>query len=322
MGNKKELLQKMHTDMVRIRKFEEKLLDLTNDGDISGFVHLYLGEEAIAAGVCSVLKDTDCITSTHRGHGHLIAKGGKTDLMMAELFQKSTGYCKGKGGSMHIADMEIGILGANGIVGAGPPIGVGASLAQQYLGTDEVTVSFFGDGASNQGTVHEAMNLASIWGLPTIFIGENNKFAEFTAQENHQKIQSLTDRAVGYNMPAVSVDGNDVIAVHEAALKAVDRARKGEGPTFIECRTFRMAGHYVGDPELYRSKDDVNAWKADDKDAIKRFEAYLLENNISTQEELDAVHQALDTEMEKAVEFAEESPDAAPEDLLKDVYAD
>ena len=322
MDENKLLLPKMHRDMLRIRKFEQKLLDLTNDGEITGFVHLYLGEEAVAVGVCSVLGDKDYISSTHRGHGHLIAKGGKLDLMMAELFQKSTGYCKGKGGSMHIADLDLGILGANGIVGAGPPIAVGASLTQQYLGTDNVTVSFFGDGASNQGTIHEAMNLASVWDLPIVFVGENNRYAEFSAQAKHQKINSLADRAAAYNIPGISIDGNDVMAVRETALEAVARARQGKGPTLIECNTFRIAGHYVGDPELYRTKEEIDAWKAEDKDPILRFETYLVENKISTREELEKIHQEIDMEMEKAVEFAEESPDVEPDQLLTDVYAE
>lgn len=315
-----EKLIQMYTTMIRIRKFEEQLNIQIASGTISGFVHLYLGQEAVATGVCAVLRDSDYISSTHRGHGHLIAKGGKTNLMMAELFAKRTGYCKGKGGSMHIADMDLGIMGANGIVGGGPPLAAGAALAAQHKGMGTVAVSFFGDGASNQGTTHEAMNLASIWKLPVIFVAENNGFGEFTRQSDHQRIRSITERAAGYDMPSASVDGNDAIAVYEAALEAVSRAREGNGPTLLECMTFRIAGHFVGDPEPYRSPDEVTAWKAEDKDPILRFETLLLEKNVCTGETLAGIQKAADDEIADALQFAEESPEPELSDLLEDVY--
>jgi len=310
----------MYTTMLRIRLFEEKLLELIAAAKIGGFIHLYLGEEAIAAGVCATLRDSDYVTSTHRGHGHMIAKGGRTDLMMAELFAKKTGYCKGKGGSMHIADLDLGILGANGIVGGGPPLATGAGLAAQYKGTDNVSICFFGDGASNQGTTHEAMNMASIWKLPVVFVAENNGFAEFTAQSDHQAIRSITERAAGYDMPSASVDGNDVIAVYEATTEAVNLARSGKGPTLLECVTFRIAGHYVGDPEGYRDAEDVASWKADDKDPISRFEKILLKNQAGDAALFAEIRQTLEKELAEAVQFAEESPEPDIEDLLTDVY--
>ena len=317
----KEELMDMFLVMVRIRKFEEKLLQLTAEAKISGFVHLYLGEEAVASGVCSVLRTDDVITSTHRGHGHLIAKGGQTKLMMAELFAKSTGYCKGKGGSMHIADLDIGILGANGIVGGGPPLAAGAAFAQQYLETSNVTICFYGDGSSNQGTVHEAMNLASIWKLPVVFVGENNGIAEFTHQSDHQNIESLAERAPAYGIPGVSIDGNDVLAVREAASEAIAHARRGDGPTILECITYRIGGHFVGDPEPYRSADEVKEWQSDEKDPILRFQKHLLDNGICSQDDLDACRMEIDEELALAVQFAEDSPEPKICELLVDVYA-
>ena len=310
----------MYTTMLRIRLFEEKLNELIAAARIGGFIHLYLGEEAIAAGVCATLRESDYVTSTHRGHGHMIAKGGRTDLMMAELFAKKTGYCKGKGGSMHIADLDLGIIGANGIVGAGPPLATGAGLACQYRGSDDVSICFFGDGASNQGTAHEAMNMASVWKLPVVFVAENNGFAEFTAQSDHQAIRSITERAAGYDMPSASVDGNDVIAVYEATTEAVQQARDGKGPTLLECVTFRIAGHFVGDPEAYRDAEDVAAWKADDKDPIARFEKILLKKKVADAGQFADIRETLNKELAEAVQFAEESPEPDVEDLLADVY--
>jgi len=232
--------------MLRIRRFEERIEGLVFEGKLSGFVHLYVGEEAIATGVCAALSGSDYITSTHRGHGHLIAKGGDLNLMMAELFGKQTGYCKGKGGSMHIADLDLGILGANGIVGGGPPLAVGAGLSSWYRDSGQVCICFFGDGASNQGTTHEAMNLASLLKLPVVFVAENNQFAEYTRQSRHQNIESIAERAAAYGMPGIVVDGNDLPAVYEATEEAVARAKDGKGPTLMECVTFRIKGHYVG----------------------------------------------------------------------------
>lgn len=310
----------MYTVMLRIRLFEEKLNALIAEAKIGGFIHLCIGQEAVAVGVCAALRDSDFITSTHRGHGHMIAKGGRTDLMMAELFAKKTGYCKGKGGSMHIADLDLGILGANGIVGGGPPLATGAALTAQYKGTDQVSICFFGDGASNQGTAHEAMNLASVWKLPVVFVAENNQFAEFTAQSEHQAIRSISERAAGYDMPSACVDGNDVIAVLEATTEAVLQARDGKGPTLIECMTFRLAGHFVGDTETYRDAGEVESWTSKEKDPIPRFERVLQKNSICNADQFSDIRTALEQELDEAVRFAEESPEPEIEELLSDVY--
>jgi acetoin:2,6-dichlorophenolindophenol oxidoreductase subunit alpha len=310
----------MYTTMLRIRLFEEKLNDLIAEAKIGGFIHLCIGQEAVAAGVSAALRDSDYITSHHRGHGHMIAKGGRTDLMMAELFAKKTGYCKGKGGSMHIADLDLGILGANGIVGGGLPLATGAALTAQYKGTDDVSICFFGDGASNQGTVHEAMNLASVWKLPVVFVAENNGFAEFTKQSDHQAIKSIAERAAGYNLPGNSVDGNDVSAVFEAATEAVEFARSGKGPTLLECMTFRLAGHFVGDAEPYRNAEEVSIWRTDEKDPIPRFEKKLLAKKVCDVGQFVDIRQALGKEIVEAVRFAEESLEPDIEDLLADVY--
>lgn len=321
MGLAKNQKIEMYERMIRIREFEETISKLTATGAISGFVHLCIGQEAVAVGVCSSLKDADYISTTHRGHGHMIAKGGKTDLMMAELFGKSSGYCKGKGGSMHIADMDIGILGANGIVGGGPPLSVGAALSAQYRGLDNVSVCFFGDGASNQGTVHESMNLAAIWKLPVIFVVENNGLGEFTHQVDHQCIKDIADRAAGYGMPGLIVDGNDVEAVWKGAMETVDRARSGGGPSLLECKTFRISGHYEGDVQNYRDKNEIKEWQKPDKDPICRFEKKLLKNGV-TNKKMEKIRQDVKMEIEQAVETAKSSPDPDPTELLTNVYAE
>ncbi|MEW6439403.1 MAG: thiamine pyrophosphate-dependent dehydrogenase E1 component subunit alpha [bacterium] len=311
----------MYTTMLRIRRFEEKIEELVLLARISGFVHLSIGQEAVAAGVCGNLEASDYITSTHRGHGHVIAKGADVRLMMAELFAKRTGYCKGKGGSMHIADLDLGILGANGIVGGGPPIAVGAALASWYRGARNVCACFFGDGASNQGTTHEAMNLASVWRLPVVFVAENNRFGEFTRQADHQRVESVADRAAGYDIPGVVVDGNDALAVYEAAAEAIARAREGKGPTLLECKTYRIKGHFVGDGESYRQPEEVRQWKAPDRDPISRFEKKLVEMKILTEKKVEQLKGSVQSEIEEAVRFAEESPEPDLGDLLQDVYA-
>jgi len=321
MSLTKKKMVDLYTVMLRIRNFEEKIEELVMTATIGGFVHLYVGQEAVATGVCATLTDADYITSTHRGHGHMIAKGGDVKLMMAELFAKSTGYCKGKGGSMHIADLDLGILGANGIVGGGPPIAVGAALAAQYKGTDGVCVCFSGDGASNQGTTHEAMNLAAVWKVPVVFVAENNHYGEFTSQSRHQCIESITERAAGYGMPGAIVDGNDLVAVYEAAAEAVDRARKGKGPTLLECKTYRIKGHFVGDPELYREKKEVEGWQKADKDAILRFEKKLIDTKALTKDKVKKIRESVQKEIEEAVKFAEESPEPDVSELMDGVYA-
>ena len=312
----------VYRTMLRIRKFEERVEQLVLAGALSGFVHLYTGEEAIASGVCAALTDSDFITSTHRGHGHMIAKGGDLGLMMAELLGKETGYCKGKGGSMHIADLDLGILGANGIVGGGPPLAAGAGLAAWYKESTQVSVCFFGDGASNQGTTHEAMNLASVFGLPVVFVAENNQFAEYTRQSLHQNIESIAERASAYGMPGVVVDGNDVMAVYEATFEAVSRARAGNGPTLLECKTYRIKGHSMGDAEGYRTPEEVKEWLVDEKDPIKRYEGLLMSIGLVTAEGIEQMAGEIGAEIDEAVAFAEASPVPPTEALYTDVYAD
>jgi len=310
----------MYKTMLRIRKFEEKAMSLFAEGKIPGFVHLYIGEEAVATGVSANLDAQDYITSTHRGHGHIIAKGGNLNFMMAELFGKATGYCKGKGGSMHIADASRGILGANGIVGAGHNIALGAGLSIKYKNSGQVCVCFFGDGSTNQGTFHEALNLASIWKLPIIFVCENNLYGISMRQSRHQAIQDIADRAAAYNMPGVTVDGNDVFAVYEAANEAVKRARDMQGPTLIECKTYRHRGHFEGDPALYRSEEEKKEWLT--KDPIKRLENFMVENNIMTEAEIEAVVWEITKEVMDAVEFAENSPEPEISSVVEDIYTD
>lgn len=313
-----EQMVAMFTNIVKIRMFEEKVAELFAAGKIPGFVHLYIGEEAVATGVCELLTDKDYITSTHRGHGHLISKGGDVKLMMAELFGKKTGYCKGKGGSMHIADVDLGILGANGIVGGGPPLAAGAALASQYKGTDAVTVCFFGDGASNQGTTHEAMNLATCWKLPVVFVNENNLYGISSCTANSMCVADIADRAAAYDMPGVVVDGNDVVAVHEAAAEAIKRARAGEGPSLIECKTYRHRGHFEGDPCVYRTDDELAEWK--EKDPLSRFEKKLLDMNVLTAEKVAEIRKSIEQKLVEAVKFAEESPMPDPSEITEDVY--
>jgi len=319
MAIEKDKLIDMFRVMVRIRRFEEMVVEERAAGKIFGFFHLYTGEEAVAVGACANLRDDDYIASTHRGHGHLIAKGGRTDKMMAELYGKKDGYCKGKGGSMHIADMDIGVLGANGIVGAGITIAAGAALSAKMRGTDQVVVCFFGDGASNTTRFHEGINLASIWKLPVVYICENNLYGISVPQRCHQNIVNIADRAAAYGIPGVVVDGNDVIAVYEAVGEAVARARKGEGPTLIECKTYRHRGHFEGDPDVYRPKEEVEEWIK--KDPIPRFRKQLIEMGILTERGADEIDREMRKEMDEAVKFAEESPFPAPEETLEDVYA-
>ena len=315
-----EKMIEMYTVMTRIRLFETRVSELFAAGKVPGFVHLYVGEEGVATGVCANLRASDYITSTHRGHGHLIAKGGDVKLMMAELFGRKTGYCKGKGGSMHIADVDLGILGANGIVGAGPPLATGAALACDYLGKDDVAVCFFGDGASNQGTTHEAMNLATCWKLPVVFVNENNLYGISSCTVNSMCIPNIADRAAAYDMPGIVVDGNDVMAVYEAAHEAVRRARRGEGPTLMECKTYRHRGHFEGDPCVYRQPKELLEWK--EKDPIPRFEKKLIELGVLTPERSEEIKNAMRKLIAEAEQFAEGSPYPDADDLLLDVYTE
>ena len=315
----KEKLLEMYRTMVRIRRFEERTSKEFAAGKIPGSVHLYIGEEAVGTGVISHLQKEDYILSTHRGHGHLIAKGGKTDRAMAELFARKTGYCLGKGGSMHIADTDIGMLGAAGIVGSGITLANGAALSAVLRKTDQVTVCFFGDGASNRGSFHEGINLASVWCLPIIFVCENNLWAVSVPTSCSLKIHDIADRAVGYGIPGVVVDGMDVLAVHEVAGEAVARARSGGGPTLIEAKTYRYRGHFEGDSGVYRPKEEIETWLK--KDPIKLYQEKLLEMKAITPEMAKKIDEEALAEMDAAVKFAEESPPPGPEEVLKGVYA-
>ena len=320
MAISKEQMKDMYVKMRRIRDFESTAAKLFAEGKIPGFVHLYLGEEAIAPAVCECLRDDDFITSTHRGHGHIIAKGGDLNLMMAELFGRETGYCKGKGGSMHIADRDKGILGANGIVGAGHCIACGAGLSAKLRGTDQVCVCFFGDGSTNQGTFHESLNMASIWKLPVIFVCENNHYGISMSQDRHQAIKDVADRGAAYNIPGIAVDGNDPLAVYEAAAEAVARARAGKGPTLLECKTYRQHGHFEGDPAIYKPKEEQAAWM--EKDPMPRYAKFLVENGVMTQEEVDAVDAQVAQEIEDSIAFADAQPFPSVESAVVDVYSD
>ena len=317
-----EVQMDLHRRMVRIRLFEEAAGKLAEAAKLPGFLHLYVGQEAVASGVCAALTDADQITSTHRGHGHLVAKGGQFNEMMAELMAKSTGYNKGKGGSMHISNLDVGMLGANGIVGAGAPIAVGAGFADKYRGEGNVAVAFFGDGSTNIGAFHEAANMACALKLPVVFACENNEYGEFTAREKTMAITDIIDRAAGYGMPGVIVDGMDVVAVHEAATEAVARARRGDGPSLIEAKTYRYYNHH-GVQNLglkYRTDDEVAEWR--ERDPIFTFEAHLIANGTASRADIDAIWAELRADIETAIEFAEASPVPTADQLLVDVYTE
>ena len=306
--------------MRRIRRFEQRSTVLFGENKIWGTIHSYAGQEAIAAGVCAHLRDDDWITSTHRGHGHCIAKHGDLGKMFAELLGRESGYCRGRGGSMHIADTAKGNLGANGIVGGGIPIATGAALTAVQLGSDRVAVSFFGDGAANQGTFHESLNLAAIWKLPVVYVCEVNGYAESLPIERAFAIPDISKRAESYGMPGVRADGRDVVAVHEAAGEAIRRARTGDGPTFIVAEAYRLEGHYYGDPQLYRQKGEAEEWRAKhDPLAIAR--ERIVGAKLAGAADLDAIDVAVEREIEDAVAWAEGSPLASPIKLPEDVYA-
>lgn len=319
-GYSKNFLINLYRMMVRIRVFEQKAEELFLQGKLPGFIHLYIGEEAIATGAIANLRKDDYITSTHRGHAHMLAKGASMDRMMAELFGKKTGYCKGKGGSMHIADVSIGVLGANGEVGGGLPIAVGAAMAIKMQKRDSVVISFFGDGASNRGSFHESLNWASIYKLPVIFLCENNQFASTARVQETTSVENISDRAVGYNMKGVTIDGNDLLLVYETVKEAVDRARNGGGPTLIEAKTYRLKGHFVGDPMLYRNEKEVEEYL--NKEPILRFENYLFENRFMKEHEKKKIWNESFDEVNNAVKFAEESEYPSPEEALTDLFED
>jgi len=311
---------KLYHQMLRIRQFEEKVRELAMANRLPGFFHLYVGEEAVAVGVCAELTQRDYITSTHRGHGHLLAKGGDMKRAMAELYARETGYNKARGGSMHIAAPEVGMLGANGIVGAGIPIATGAAFSAKYQKDGRVAVAFFGDGAASQGTFHEALNIGASFNLPVVYICENNLYGVSTRQSKVRKLVDIAERAKAYDMPGVIVDGNDVEAVRAAAHTAIERARNGEGPTLIECKTYRRYTHFVGEPDTYRPKEEVARWIA--KDPIANYAKKLLEAGDATQQELDELRNRAGAEVEEAVAYAEASPKARPETVFDDVYTD
>jgi len=312
----------MYRRMVEIRVFEETAADLFMKGRLPGFLHSSVGQEASSVGACAALRPDDYMTSTHRGHGDIIAKGASLDRMMAELFAKKTGYCKGKGGSMHIADLDLGILGATGIVGGGLPYAVGAALGFKMKGTDQVVLAFFGDGGSNTGAFHEALNLAAVWNLPVIFFCHNNQYAETTPQWVHQKIKDIAVRAQAYGIPGVVVDGMDVLAVYETTRAAVERARSGQGPTLIESKTYRFMGHFVGDPGvgIYRTREEVEEWRK--RDPIPGFRKVLIAAGVATEAELNRIDEDVAREVEEAIRFAEESPEPELEEALQDIFVE
>lgn len=325
-----EFLARLYHDMVLIRRFEERASELRNAGHIPGFLHPYIGQEAVAVGICAALGKNDFIASTHRGHGHILARGGEPKHMFAELYARQDGYNRAKGGSLHIANIELGIIGANGIVGGGIPLVVGAALAikraneADYPGTEKcaggVSVVFFGDGASNEGSFHESLNLAALWKLPVIFVCENNLYGEFTSQEKHQTIKDIASRSSSYNMTGLIADGNDVLDVFHVMTTAVDNARKGNGPTLLECKTYRHRGHYEGDMAHYRPKEEVEFWMA--KDPIDNFGKRLQESSLMKKEDFQTVEDEIEKILQDAAEFAGQSPHPDPEEALENVFVE
>ena len=315
-----EVLRAALRKMYLIRKFEEGAEDSYTRGLIHGTMHLSIGQEASAVGACMPLDDQDKITSTHRGHGHCVAKGADAGRMFAEFFGKEEGYCRGRGGSMHIADVSKGNLGANGIVGGGLPIAVGAALSAKRLGTGAVTICFFGDGANNEGAFHEALNMASVWKLPVVFICENNRYGMSTSTERSTAVKQIAERAQAYAMPGVTVDGNDFSAIAEASETAVARARRGEGPSLIESLTYRWRGHSKSDRNRYRTKDEIEAWMA--QDPIRRMGDLLIEHAILSADEIAALEAEVDAEIAAAIAFARAGTDPKTADVLRDVYTE
>lgn len=317
-----EQAESLYTKMSLIRHFESSVKRDFLNGEIPGFCHLYIGEEAIATGICAALREDDMIESTHRGHGHCVAKGADVNKMMAEIFGKETGLCQGRGGSMHIADFGVGMLGANGVVGGGFNLATGAALANKtVLGNDKVSVVFFGDGASNRGTFHEAINVASAWNLPVIFVNEMNCWASTTPYQSTANVTDISDRAAGYKIPGVIVDGQNVFEVYEAAVKAVERARAGDGPTFIECKTYRIEGHFVGDPELYRDHDETKRI-FEETDPLKIFRELMNEMQLISADDCDRIDKECEEKIIAAKQFAMDSDYPDAEGYTKYVYVD
>lgn len=306
--------------MLLIRAFEEEAGDRFADGEIPGFVHLYIGQEAVGVGTCAALDPDDYIASTHRGHGHCIAKGLDPKYMMAELYGRADGYCNGKGGSMHIADVDAGMLGANGIVGAGPPLATGAALSVDYDDRDRIAVSFLGDGAVAQGQVHEALNLAATWDLPAVFVVENNHYGEGTSVEDQHNVDNLSDTAQAYDIPGVTVDGMDVTAVAEAVDEARSRARDGKGPSLVEAETYRYRGHYEGDEEPYRDEAEIERWK--ERDPIDTFKQRLIDRDELTAEAFERMRDEVEAEIADAVDYAQDAAPPDPSAAYEDMFGD
>lgn len=319
MEIQRDTLLEMYRRMVRIREFELAAIDLFKRGQVKGTVHPYIGQEASGVGVCMALRPDDLVAGTHRSHGHNIAKGADSGKMMAEILGKETGYCKGRGGSMHIAAFETGSLGALAIVGSGIPLAVGAALAFKMRGEERVTVPFTGEGGTNTGNWHECLNMASIWDLPVVFVLENNQYAVSTRVDSAIKIEDLSIRAHSYGIPGVRVDGFDVLAVYEAAVEAVARARRGEGPTLLVTECYRIEGHYAGEPEVYRTRAEVEEYRK--KDPIPRFGKYLVETGTASLDEIQAIGAGVRQEMADAIRFAKESPAPDPATAMDYIYA-
>ncbi len=314
-----EELLSLYQTMVKIRCFEERVSSLFADGLIPGFLHLYIGQEAVASGICESLSKEDYITSTHRGHGHCIAKGADVKKMMAELFGKETGYCKGKGGSMHVVDVELGILGANGIVGAGMPIAVGAGITAKTNNKGQVVVPFFGEGATGIGYFHEAVNMASVLKLPIIFVCESNQYAEFTPRETHLPVKTIVERGAAYGIESILINGNDVLEVYQTMKIIINRTRNGEGPFLVECVTNRWSGHFEGDPQRYRPEGEIEEWKKNDP--IKNFRSILTSVYQIQESSLVSIEEGVRRELDEAEKFSRESPLPNGLSTLEDVYA-
>ena len=319
VSNKQKI--KMLEEMLKIRLFEESIQDLYIQGQIPGSMHLSSGQEAVPVGCCMNLELDDYVISSHRGHGHILAKGGQYKYMLAELYGKTTGYCKGKGGSMHIACSDIGVLGANGIVGGGICIAAGVGFASKYLKDNRVTIAFFGDGASNTGAFHEGINFAAVRDSNVVFVIENNQYAISVPRKLSDRVEDLSIRAQGYGIPGVTVDGNDVLKVYQETAKAIKRARSGKGPSLIEFKTYRWHGHHAGEPNdglLYRSKKEMDEWKKNDP--IKRFQKNLIEEKVIGKTDIDKINKRLNDDFEDAIKFAEDSPLPEKGALYEDVY--
>ncbi|MDO8686327.1 MAG: thiamine pyrophosphate-dependent dehydrogenase E1 component subunit alpha [Clostridiales bacterium] len=316
----KDILLEIYRKMLTIRMFEEKVVDMYNKGQIGGPLHLCVGQEAPAATVGTMLRKEDYISSNHRGHGHVIGKGARLDLTLAELLGKTTGYCKGRGGTMHISDLDDGIIGTNGIVGGGIPVAVGAALSAKMQKKDVVSVTFFGESASNEGIFHESLNMAAVWRLPVIFVCENNGYGISVTQKVSTAVENIADRAASYSFPGVTIDGNDVFAIYEAMCGAIKRARDGEGPTLVECKTYRWRGHWEGDPQVSRTKEQLDEWMK--KCPIKRLRKYLLEEMKMMDQEIIKIESDVREEIEKAAIFALESPYPDPGSLMDDLFAE